>query len=123
MEAMTPLSATLTGKQLLREEEIAREALPWNSVTGIYFLLDGNKIVYIGQSTNVYHRIASHKDKQFDRYAFVPCSADSLDKLEALYIHCIRPKLNGKYSSGAMCAQISLDALINMKSNACHESA
>lgn len=114
VEIMNTVSAVMTGKALLREDEIAQAALPWMKSSGVYFLLDGNEVVYVGQSVCVYSRIGQHIDKRFDRYAFVPCAIDALDKLESLYIHCLRPKLNGKQGKNAMCAPIALDTLIGM---------
>jgi hypothetical protein len=115
METMSLASAALTGKALLRPDEIASAALPWTKASGVYFLLDGADIVYVGQAVNVYSRISQHTDKRFDRYAFVPCQIDALDKLESLYIHCLRPKLNGDKRDGAKCAPISLRELIGLK--------
>ena len=105
----------LTGMRFLRAEDIARVASPWENSIGVYFLLDGNDVVYIGQSVNVYVRISSHAGKKFDRYAFIPCSIEALDRLESLYIHLLRPKLNGRQNGkddGVMCAPISLDSLL-----------
>ena len=106
----------LTGMRfLLCAADIARVASPWENSIGVYFLLDGNDVVYIGQSVNVYVRISSHVGKKFDRYAFIPCSVEDLDRLESLYIHLLRPKLNGRQNGkddGVMCAPISLDSLL-----------
>ena|SRR3990167_5482971 len=112
METLNAVSAAVTGKSLLREEEIAKSALPWSKASGVYFLLDCNEVVYVGQSVNVYNRIGRHEDKQFNRYAFVPCAIDSLDMLESLYIHCLRPRLNGTQRNDATCAPIPLDRLL-----------
>lgn len=117
MEILNVVSATLTSKYLLHADEIAREALPWEKASGVYFLLNGNEIVYVGQAVNVYARIGQHVDKRFDRYAFIPCAINALDKLESLYIHCLRPKLNGNYKNEAKNAPISLEALIGMVPN------
>lgn len=117
METMNAVSAAVTAKALLREDEIARMALPWVKASGVYFLLDGDEVVYVGQAVNVYSRIGQHKDKRFDRYAFVPCAVEVLDRLESLYIHCLRPRLNGSQRSDAKCAPIALDALIRMVPN------
>ena len=114
MEVMNAVSAEATGKILLRPDEITKAALPWARSSGVYFLLDGDDVVYVGQSVNVYSRIGQHTDKRFDRYAFVPCHVDALDKLESLYIHCLRPRLNGMQANGASCAPITLTALLGM---------
>ena len=112
METLNAVSAAMTGKHLLREDEIVKSALPWNKASGIYFLVDAEKVVYVGQSVDVYSRISQHKDKVFDRYAFVPCPVSSLDRLESLYIHLLQPLLNGNKSNGFKCVPIELDALI-----------
>lgn len=114
METMNAVSATLTGKALLRSSEIAAASLPWAKASGVYFLLDGDEVVYVGQAANVYSRIGQHTNKRFDRYAFVPCSVDALDRLESLYIHCLRPRMNGIQTNGANCAPLTLTALLGM---------
>jgi len=111
-ELMSTMSATLTGKSLLREDEIADAAMPLKNDCGVYFLLKGRQVVYVGQSVSIYSRIGSHTDKEFDRYAYIPCERDMLDKLESLYIHCLRPPLNGEMSNGLKLAPIALDELI-----------
>jgi hypothetical protein len=101
MEAIQPVSCALTGKALLSEEEIIKTSLPWQKSSGVYFLILGNRVVYVGQSVNVYSRIDEHtRVKSFERYAYVPCSIDMLDKLESLYIHCLRPTLNSTLKDG-----------------------
>jgi hypothetical protein len=104
-------TAELTGKRLLSSEEISAAALPWGGATGVYFLLDGDEVVYVGQSVNIYKRIAEHKDKKFDRFAYLPCARDALDKLESIYIHVLQPKLNGLWNCGAKAAPIRFDRL------------
>jgi len=111
---MNNLSAVITGKYLLRADEISAIALRWEQATGVYFLLDGDDVVYVGQAVSVYKRIAEHTNKKFDRYAFVPCARDALDKLESLYIHCLRPPLNGVQANKANCAPISLHNLLGL---------
>lgn len=110
MEVMAAVSAGLTGKALLPPEEIAKAAMPWRNATGVYFLLIGDEVVYVGQSVNIYARLSSHHIRNFDRFAFVLCSVEMLDRLESLYIHCLRPRLNG--GKGAKVAPIPLDTLI-----------
>jgi len=117
METMCTASAAATGKALLRADEIADASLPWAKVSGVYFLLDGDEVVYVGQAVDVYSRIGRHTEKRFDRYAFVPCHVDALDRLESLYIHCLRPRLNGVQANGANCAPITLTALLGMVPN------
>lgn len=111
LEHVNRTALTLTGKTLLREEEIVSAANTWELATGVYFLIDSGKVVYVGQSVNVYARIASHHDKVFDSFAFIPCDKKILDSLESLYIHTLRPALNGNIQ-GAKTAPIPLGKLI-----------
>jgi hypothetical protein len=104
---------TLTNKVLLSEAEIVGAANPWELATGVYFLIGGDKVIYVGQSVNVYARIAQHYDKRFDSFAFIPCGKDMLDSLESLYIHVLRPPLNGDQHGGKQ-APLSLNKLIKV---------
>ena len=112
MKKHTPLhlvSRALTDRTLLTEEEIVAGAGEIPTYSGVYFLVSMGAVVYVGQSTNVNVRIASHiSTKVFDSVAWVPCNADKLDILESLYIHCLRPKFNGR-------APLNLAALLAMK--------
>jgi hypothetical protein len=113
LELVNKTALTLTGKTLLREEEIVNAANTWELATGVYFLIDGDRVVYVGQSVNVYARIASHHDKVFERFAFIPCKRDVLDSLESLYIHIFRPPLNAD-THGRKQAPMSLDKLLGV---------
>jgi hypothetical protein len=114
-EIMSSISAAITGKRLLRCDEIVSASQPWLNVSGVYFLIAGTEVVYVGQSVGVFARIQSHTQyKNFDRFAFVPCAIDALDKLESLYIHLLEPRLNGNQHNGAKCAPITLDELLGL---------
>ena len=108
------ISIKLTSKTLLSEGEIVSRSDPWGRVSGVYFLISDQKIVYIGQSLCIFSRIDQHKKvKRFDRFAYIPCEKTLLDSLESLYIHCLRPPLNG-YSNGLISAPMQLDKLLKM---------
>jgi len=111
-DLISKTALSLTGKTLLREDEIVSASNFWQKATGVYFLIDGNRVVYVGQSTNVYSRIVEHHDKVFERFAFIPCDREMLDKLESLYIHILRPPFNGDYVHGAKHAPIAFDKLM-----------
>jgi hypothetical protein len=115
VEQINAISCVLTGKVLLRQEEIVAAAIPWARASGVYFLIDGAEVAYVGQSVNVHSRIGMHAAKQFDKYAFVPCEPDALNKLESLYIHCLRPKLNATNPDQSKAAPIKLNELIGVK--------
>lgn len=88
------------GYRLLSEEEIQIGSFDIDykpTRCGVYFLLDGGRVVYVGQAKNVNQRLKMHKidpDKAFDSYAWVACEEEHLDTLEALYIMSLRPALN-----------------------------
>lgn len=104
----------LASRTLFREAEIVAAAKPWNDdFTGVYFLVCSGTVVYVGQAVNVYARIAQHRNsKIFDGYAYIPCEKEMLDRLESLYIHYLRPELNGDTPSGHKHAPLSLDWLL-----------
>lgn len=83
---------------LLEWQEITAKAVPRKSaVCGIYFLLQGNCIVYVGQSINLHSRVVDHicsKKKVFDRFLMVEYPKKLLNRMEARYIAHFHPKYN-----------------------------
>lgn len=69
--------------------------------SGVYFMYWENKVVYVGQSTNLKKRINGHslrinKDYQNVTVLFdIP--TESLKSIEAFYIHLFKPKFNKNY--------------------------
>jgi hypothetical protein len=62
---------------------------------GVYFLLQGEEVIYVGQSTDIPSRVLSHRrTKDFDRYATMPVPRDWLSEVEAEYILHYQPELN-----------------------------
>jgi prophage regulatory protein len=67
------------------------------TLIGIYFLIDGDQIVYIGKSINVFARIAEHQrnnEKKFDTFTYIQIPIDQLDEFEVEYINAYKPKYN-----------------------------
>lgn len=112
--AIQAASLKLTGATLLDEAEIAAARLPLPNRCGVYFLLRGASVVYVGQSVKVFSRVLEHMaTKDFDGFAYVPCDPKALDALESLYIHSLRPELNGKWQNGpGMHAPLRLDKIL-----------
>lgn len=52
----------------------------------IYFLLDGNEVIYVGQTKRGLIRPLSHTDKVFDRVEILYCEEKYLDITEDKYI-------------------------------------
>lgn len=110
--AIIDAAVVLTGRTLLQEHEIVSAKNPWKSGSGIYFLIKDNRVVYVGQSVSVHSRIGGHKDKDFDHYAYILCGKEILDALESLYIHVLRPPLNGLDNSGKPVAPMRLSDIL-----------
>lgn len=97
-ERRAKASAEANDPSLLTLGEIARRAidpdLAWH---GIYFLLLGRVVVYVGQSNNVGGRLREHrrdKVKEFDGFTFLQCSPAEATTLEQKYIKALKPKYN-----------------------------
>lgn len=78
--------------EILQLERHAIEA----DVSGVYFLFQGESIVYVGQSRNIHSRVRDHlADKQFEHYSFIEIELPSHRKaIEAHYIEILNPLLN-----------------------------
>lgn len=65
-------------------------------MSGIYFLLQSGKVVYVGQSTNVEKRLISHKcsEKQFDSCRVINCANNLLLYYEKRWIKRFNPTYN-----------------------------
>ena len=62
--------------------------------SGVYHLVDGCEVVYVGQTSNLKCRIASHmRDKKFSSVNFFECK-DNLNNEEAADIVKYKPVLN-----------------------------
>jgi hypothetical protein len=72
---------------LLQELNIVRES-------AIYFLLEGDSVVYVGQSKDISGIVRRHKDKVFDRIVYRPCLIEELNDYEQPCIVYFRPKYN-----------------------------
>ncbi len=62
----------------------------------VYFLIDGNEIVYVGQSCAINARIQTHIDskKAFTHVNYFEVKRERLTEAEWFYISCLKPKLN-----------------------------
>jgi hypothetical protein len=84
-------------------------AEPYENLSGVYFLVRGGAVVYVGQSVSIHVRIRTHisDGKIFDRVAYIKCPPEKLDLLESLYIHHINPEGNGNSQHGGKHAPLS----------------
>lgn len=82
----------------LDRDYILSKSFPVFPQCGIYFLIQDDEIVYIGQSVHIPNRLKTHQggEKVFNKVFFVECSGNDLDELEKHYIRSFTPKLNKK---------------------------
>jgi len=76
---------------------VAPEGRQRACVSGVYVLLDGAEVAYVGQSSSVYSRIAKHMDGApftFDEFAIFECEAAHRRMLEARLIGELKPRWN-----------------------------
>jgi predicted GIY-YIG superfamily endonuclease len=60
---------------------------------GVYILMQGDEVVYVGQSVNPSARLGKHtQDKVFDKAYLIP--TNNLLETEAIYINKFKPKYN-----------------------------
>jgi hypothetical protein len=74
-----------------------RLAVATGDVSGVYFLIRGAKVVYVGQSVNVGARLSAHRadaDKLFDYGVFLPLPESDLLRVEKAFIRLLRPEYN-----------------------------
>lgn len=71
-----------------------REVPPTHS--GVYLLLKGDEVVYVGSSVNVPTRVAGHKKQRgdrFDRALWMPLPVEDLALCEGVLIRYFKPAL------------------------------
>ena len=111
VEKFHKITFDLSNNRLFMQEEIVAASTNWDPISGVYFLIKDQKVVYVGQSVNVYSRITQHANKKFEKFAVIPCAKESLDVLESLYIHLFKPELNG--SRYGNCAPMTMEKLMS----------
>lgn len=87
----------LEHNKLLSEQEILEECenFDMDGACGVYFLIKNGRVSYVGQSVNVYARLAVYKkDVDFDKFCYIHCPKQQLNLLESIYIHLLRPPMN-----------------------------
>ena len=81
----------------------------WERITAIYFLIDGDDVVYVGKSIDLVSRILKHRSenrKKFTRYAYIRCDEIDLVDMEAAYIAKFAPKYNKQLSKNSEVASM-----------------
>lgn len=90
--ALPPVGAMVED---LSAEQIIAKAIPARRQPGVYFLIVGGAIAYVGQSIDVWARIVQHmKVRRFDSFSWFPCPVSELDSVEAACIERFKPWQN-----------------------------
>lgn len=82
---------------LVDGDYLRANAVVFEKICGIYFLLLDGEVTYIGQSINCHFRISVHiaeKKKDFNSCYIIRSEPEDLDNLEALYIKKFTPRYN-----------------------------
>jgi hypothetical protein len=90
--------AYLVGPEMDRfERAVARTDM--RVAEGIYFLFDGDELVYVGQSVYITERIRQHIRKRtpFTHFGSIDVPWSLSLSVEIAYIHALRPRLNRRY--------------------------
>ena len=70
------------------------------SGSAVYFLIKNGLVVYVGQSPNVFSRLARHSIRDYDSIGILPAPADQLLKLEQYWIAALKPEYNETGKNG-----------------------
>ena len=89
-----PKASVIDAPVSIREIENLRMMPHYNMTPAVYFLVEEDKVVYIGQSTNPASRVAAHEStKIFDRVFVLPVPRSALNGVEGALIRLLQPKL------------------------------
>lgn len=81
--------------ETLTHADIVLSAIRTDRMCGVYFLMQGDEIVYVGQSRDIYSRISHHlRNITCDKITAIPCPEEKLNSLELLYIRKFSPRYN-----------------------------
>lgn len=76
-------------------DPIEAKKIRMNRMSGVYFLFNEEKIVYVGMSKNIYSRVFTHDHAgRFDAFNFIRCPPEKCRDIEIYYIQKYKPTLN-----------------------------
>jgi hypothetical protein len=96
MSAQESAAADEVSRAMMTAEHIAASAGLLHRA-GVYFLLRGDRIVYVGRSDNIFTRIGTHVRNNridFDKVHTVAATGLEQERLEQLYIAAFKPEFN-----------------------------
>lgn len=96
---------------LMSQKQIVDRSMQVERICGVYFLILGDEIVYIGQSQDVDRRISAHADKHYNRIYVIKAPQQDLLWLEAMYINKFKPRYNLTIPTGSFHPTLDVDRL------------
>lgn len=77
-------------------KQIVDSSIPAHEIGGLYFLIDNDVVVYVGQGIDLHNRYGRHRaSKKYNRVAFMEILDPTVRScLESLYIKILQPKYN-----------------------------
>ena len=95
------LAARLMGHEVEPISKTKFKMQPFQKKCGIYLLHQGDVVVYVGQSTDIYTRVSKHHSdgKIFDYFSFIECEKSKLNSEEVKFIRKFSPKYNVNHNS------------------------
>lgn len=80
-----------------------------SSITGLYLLFKNDKVVYVGQSKNIFARLVAHQsEKDFNGYYIYECSIEKAKALEIYFIINFNPEYNSTMPQNIRYKSLSL---------------
>ena len=86
------------------------------AISGVYFLCEGDKVNYVGQSKDIKQRIRTHqrqKSKSFDSVFAVRLPQEQLVKIEGMFIQLLCPKYNMNGGHSLRAINRTMELLVN----------
>ncbi len=81
--------------QLRNLTELIEKRKLYETSCGVYFLFEGDEIIYIGQSHNIFRRLEEHQKRFFfSHFSYILTTEEDLIQLEVSYLNVFRPRLN-----------------------------
>lgn len=94
---ISPRAAADARLATLTATEIVAAAAHHSTQCGVYFLVAGGCVMYVGQSTQLGRRLGEHAvdvTKPFDSFHFIQVPPEMLDATERAYISALQPPWN-----------------------------
>ncbi|GHA81150.1 GIY-YIG nuclease family protein [Pontibacter akesuensis] len=96
---MLPASKTLSRREVLRAYKHLRYVRD-NTSYFLYFIVEGGVCVYVGETSNIFWRMAKHKAKCTEAsriYLQEYGDKEQVLRLERHYIRTLKPKYNNRF--------------------------